>query len=268
MPTHGKIDHFDPSQESWKSYAERLAYYFVANEIAAEKKKSILLTVCEPSTYELAKSLVQPKTLDEKSYDEIIKALEEHYCPKPSPIVQRFKFNSRQPRSGESMATYVAELRALAEHCAFGETLNDMIRDRLVCGVNDHNIQRRLLQEPELSYQKAFNLAVAMEAATKDVQDLRRSTPTDQLQHVQEHRQCYRCAGKNHTTTVCKFREARCRERGKKGHIARACNSRKFQKVKVNVETLPMLIQWKRSSLLCSLMWNCYLLRRLTVCSP
>ena len=149
MATHGKIDSFNPSQESWTSYAERLSHYFDANDITTEsKKKSILLTVCGPSTYELIKSLILPNRISDKTYEQIIEVLGTHYNPKPSPIIQRYKFHIRERRSGESIATYVAELRAIGEHCGFGGTLNEMICDRLVCGVNDHNIQRRLLQEP------------------------------------------------------------------------------------------------------------------------
>ena len=39
----------------------------------------------------------------------------------------------------------------MAEHCNFQATLDDMLRDRLVCGVTDGCLQRRLLAEPELT---------------------------------------------------------------------------------------------------------------------
>ena len=74
-----------------------------------------------------------------------------------------------------------------------------------MCGVNDHNIQRRLLQEAELTYKTAYDLATAMEAAAKDAQDLRRPTPTVQVQQVQEQRplRCHRCGGKTHLSNAC-----------------------------------------------------------------
>ena len=77
-----------------------------------------------------------------------------HFNPKPSSIAQRFRFNSCIRKEGESVAEFVAQLRQLSEHCQFGDTLNDMLRDRIVCGINDQRIQRRLLAESD------FNLNV------------------------------------------------------------------------------------------------------------
>ena len=45
------------------------------------------------------------------------------------------------------MAKFVSELRLLAEFCNYEATFDDMLRDRLVCGIHDDHIQRRLLAE-------------------------------------------------------------------------------------------------------------------------
>ncbi len=51
-----------------------------------------------------------------------------------------------------------------------------MIRDRLVCGINDSCIQHRLLQESDdLTYEDAVKLALAMETTSKDVSDLQKN---------------------------------------------------------------------------------------------
>ena len=69
------------------------------------------------------------------------------------------------------MATYIAELRHLSEHCEFGSTINEMLRDRLVCGVEEPKLQQRLLAEPDLSFDKAFKLALASESGDKNAKD-------------------------------------------------------------------------------------------------
>ena len=78
----------------------------------------------------------------------------------------------------------MTELRQSTKHCDFGESLNDMLRDRLVCGINDSRIQRRLLSELNLTFQKAYDLALAMEIADKDTQDMQKAT---RFQHSDVH---------------------------------------------------------------------------------
>lgn len=71
------------------------------------------------------------------------------------------------------MADYVAELRKLAQDCNYGETISQVLRDRLVCGINDDCIQRRLLSETNLTFESVLSLAQAIGSANKTVQDLR-----------------------------------------------------------------------------------------------
>ena len=102
-----------------------------------------------------------------KTYSELVKKLCDHFVPKPTETVQRFKFHSRYRRTGESMADFVFELRKLAESCNFGAYLDDMLRDPLVCGVADERIQRHLLLESTLTLEKAYTNAVAQEMASR-----------------------------------------------------------------------------------------------------
>ena len=129
----GSMNEFDPEKEEWTQYVERLDHFFVANGIEnVEKKRAILSTVIGPTTYRLLRNLLSPSRLDEKTYEELVDALKEHYNPRPSEIVQRFKFNTRFQQPEESISTYVSLLRSLAEFCNFGAALDDMLRDRLV----------------------------------------------------------------------------------------------------------------------------------------
>lgn len=94
-----------------------------------------------------------------------------HYCPPPSVTAQRFTFNSWTQREEETLAKFVAQLRQLSEHCDFAVSL-DMLLERLVCGVRDSCLQKCLLAEPELTFQKAFDLCQVSEVADKNVKEL------------------------------------------------------------------------------------------------
>ena len=128
----------------------------------------------------------------------------------------------------------------LAEFYDFGDNLKDILRDRLVCGTFDKRIQRRLLGEADLTYQKAYDLAMVMESAQKESNDLQQTTSqsaatlhavrgsntrSGQLKTtlcLGRIASCYHCGGQ-HKTSDCCFKNEKCRYCGKKGHIVQVC---------------------------------------------
>lgn len=108
-----------------------------------------------------------------------------------------------------------------------GATLPHMLRDRLVCGVNDDRMQRRLL---------ALNICQPIEFAYKNVRDLqwqkRQNAKTLKVHRVhsaeRKGRQkdvFYRCKGQ-HSPEECRFLNELCHKRGKRGHIKWACSAK------------------------------------------
>ena len=161
MAAHDSMNAFNLHTEDWTIYAEWLEHYLVANSVEdAGKLWAILLYVCGSPTYKLLHSLVEGGKVDEKSYDELVKVLKLHYNPKPSVIVQGFHCNSQFRAPGESIASYIAALRELALHCKYGNKLTEMLKDCLVCGVIHKGIQRNLLAQENLTYEKTYALAV------------------------------------------------------------------------------------------------------------
>ena len=61
----------------------------------------------------------------------------------------------------------MAVLRKAAEYCNFGESLSEMLRDRLVCGITDTTVQKRLLAEKELTLERAVSLVQSVEIAKR-----------------------------------------------------------------------------------------------------
>ena len=168
--------------------------------------------------------------------------MQEHQQPTLSVIVQRFNFYSRMQRQRESIGDFVAQLQKLSEHCQFGVQLEEMLCDHLIYGCRDKQLQRNLLAQQELAFDKAFKIAHAMEMAEQGVRDLQQNTSQSvnaihsgdaartNAHLKKEQSPCYQCGGK-HLSSCCKFKTANCWYCHKQGHIATVCRS-KIQDVK------------------------------------
>lgn len=261
MPSTIGILHEFGEGENWTEFTERLDQYFLANDINdTTKKRAVLLTVCGGKTYGLMKNLLSPEKPTDKSYEDLVKLIKEHQQPEPSVIVSRYKFHTCTREADMPITDYVAVLRKLADKCDFGITLNDMLRDRLVIGVNDDRIQRRLLSETKLDYKRAEEIARSMQLASKNLQDINASQKSNLLgvhkfqgtntkvgakpkhstnkskqsqaskQNAGASRTCYRCLGTNHRASGCPFLDAECHFCHKRGHIKKACRKRAADK--------------------------------------
>lgn len=156
--------------------------------------------------------------------------VQNRHNPKPSVIVQCFKFHTHSPKPGVTVAVFVAELRQLSEQCEFGAALEDMLWDRLGCEIND-GIQYRLLGEATLTFKRALDIAQAMETAANNINDIKNANSGAQPCAVhlvsKEKRgkllksmECYSCGGA-HFANDCSFKDLVCHNCQKKGHIAK-----------------------------------------------
>jgi len=238
MATYGRVDEFCEDIETWDVYIERVDEYFAVNDTNEEsKKRSILLSVCGSKTYNLVCNLLAPARSSEKSYQELTELLKQHYNPRRSVIVQRFKFNSRVQQPRESIADFLVDLRRLSEHCQY-QALEEMLRDHLVCGVSNTQIQRHLLAEGELTFKQAMDIATGMELAERNLVDIQQRTgQTTQLAletnkpeslvaglhkvYVQKPQQsrmsCFHCGG-SHEPGTCRWKQAVCHKCKTRAH--------------------------------------------------
>ena len=236
----GRLEEFDPTNDSMAAYIDRAMIYMDANNIPAAKRAATFLSALGKTTFEVLRNLVTPAKLHDQSLEDIVTVLQQHFEPKPLVISERFNFNRRQQEANESVADYVAALRKLSTHCQFGAFLDDALRDRFVCGLRYEATQKKLLVEAKLTFSGAVEIAKSMESAafrTKQLQshiiagggaqlhrEVNLLTPTRGTTNT-----CYRCGKPDHQPTQCPFKNLSCHNCGKLGHIRPACRQLKKQ---------------------------------------
>ena len=76
---------------------------------------------------------------------DVLDALDTYCRPKQNETVERFRFNVQKQEPGESIETFVTNLNTLAARCNYGEIVDSLVRDRIVCGILDAHLRERLL---------------------------------------------------------------------------------------------------------------------------
>ena len=79
-------------------------------------------------------------------------------------------------RDRPSFDALVTELKKHSADCKFETLCDSLIRDIIICGINDNCLCERLLREPELTLQKAVQLGHAAEETKRHVKELQNDT--------------------------------------------------------------------------------------------
>jgi len=202
---------------------------------------------------------------DRKKYSTVKERFDQHFVKKRNVIFERAKFNSRRQRKGETVDSFITDLHCLAEHCAYGNLHEEMIRDRLVVGLLDSTLSEKMQLNPDLTLEKAVTMARQSEAVHKQ-QDIVRGTAQDSSEsldlealnsrkhskrtnksekaagkkppsHVKKQQpkddnKCTRC-GKTpwHNRQQCPAKDAECHKCRKVGHYSALCYSSKMSEV-------------------------------------
>ncbi|XP_055907154.1 uncharacterized protein LOC129942305 [Eupeodes corollae] len=127
-----------------------------------------------------------------------------------------------------------------------------MLRDRLVCGLRNTNLQQSLLAETKLTLKSVQDRAIAAEPAAKNKLVIQQEVPQQDHVHAiksrpqkhqhhnprtaddnktvsreknQKHLTCFGC-GNYHASSACPFHTAKCDKCGRIGHIKRVCRTK------------------------------------------
>ena len=118
---------------------------------------------------------------------------------------------------GESIDQYITDLRLKVKTCEYGTMADEMIKERIVVGVQSDIVRGRLLREKDLNLLKAIDICKAAEASTQQLEKLADEKKVEILQanHPTTHRAgtknnpsrrpgptCQNC-GRNHPSRRC-----------------------------------------------------------------
>ncbi|XP_049886841.1 uncharacterized protein LOC126381402 [Pectinophora gossypiella] len=244
----GTFSVFDHRSQDWDIFYSRLVQFLKLNSgIKAEQKCALLLTHLADDTYRLVSNLVHPRVLEETTFEQLITVFDGHFKPKRCVFADRAKFYEAKRAAGESVEEWAARIRGLAVHCVFGSSLEKLITDKFVLGLNAGPEKDRLFEQDAttLTFTKALEIA-QQTACARQVRQQQVQVKEEHVYRVDattragacasgragcaaaataQHR-CTVCGLKSHSAVQCKYKKYKCRSCGVVGHLSKVCKNK------------------------------------------
>ena len=203
---------------------------------------SFYITFIGKKAYRRLKDLAFPSKVEDVSVTNLQKLLEAHIQPVNFVAAEREKFHNLRQRPDESPRSFLLRIQQQAAKCDFAGTLEEQMRDRIVAGVADQDLKRKLLKETSLTFKAAKKIIDDWNDVNAALQPSGEvlfhhkgnrggrsgyKTRSSFKQHQQERPKgrCDSCGGA-HSRQSCKFRQAECHQCHRRGHIKRVCRGR------------------------------------------
>ena len=162
--------------ENWQKWCQELELYLTATEKDAKSDKiktSILLTCIGKQGREIYNTF-QFKEGEKMKFNVVVQKFQDYCSPRKNITFMRHKFFTCKQRGGQSFDEFVTELKKRSADCEFDTLRDSLIRDIIICGINDNRLRERLLSEPELTLQIAVQLGHAAEETKRHVNELQK----------------------------------------------------------------------------------------------
>ncbi|XP_058464933.1 uncharacterized protein LOC131438735 isoform X2 [Malaya genurostris] len=137
---------------SFGDWATRLKYFFIVNKIEDDNdKRAYFITMGGPVIFSQLKLLFPTGNFENVPYEELISKLKARLDRTESDLIQRLRFNTRVQQPDETLQDFALSLRLQAEFCNYGDYKDQAILDRMVAGVKDIELKKKLLSENKLN---------------------------------------------------------------------------------------------------------------------
>lgn len=164
--------------ENWRRFKQAFDIFMTASKLthdSEEVKVSTFLNAIGEDALEVYNTF-RLTAEQQRNYTTVVKSFEDFCRPKKNIVYERFVFYSRNQHPGEPFDVFLMEIKRLVRTCEFREGEEEMLRDRIVLGVEDKKLQERLLQESNLDYQTAINKCRSSEIAKQQIGTLKKSS--------------------------------------------------------------------------------------------
>ena len=176
MPTQLDVSSNLPA--NWKRFSQMWDNYSIVAQLKSQTEEyriATFLTAIGPEALDIYNGL----ECDKSKLKCISAAFKVFAVGELNETYERYMFNTRDQKEDESIDCYVTALRTLAKTCKFDALNDSLIRDRIVIGVNDANLRKRLLQKRDMTLNSCIDMCRSSEATNAQLQTISPADPVN-----------------------------------------------------------------------------------------
>lgn len=164
--------------ENWRSFKRDFDIYTQATELDKKEdavRKGVFLNLLGKKAVRLYDSL---KFQDDANFDAVVKGFNDFCESKKNIVYERYMFRQRMQKEGETFDSFLVDLKELVKNCKFEEMASieeEMLRDQIVLGISNKQLQRKLLETTDLSYLVAIDKCRVTEATFERSQSMNKA---------------------------------------------------------------------------------------------
>lgn len=196
MPKYNPPPKFDFTKPSlWPEWREQFLTFRIATKLKNDEgtvQVHSLLYAMGPEATKIYKKFVWPEPAEgaappaiphNENFDDVLKQFDDYFVPKKNIFHERARFYARNQQKGESVESFLRAINDLSLTCNFTEP-DEQIRDRLVLGLQDQEVSRKLqLEDTPPTLADAINTARHYELVNSHIQSNAASSDIDNLHY-------------------------------------------------------------------------------------
>ncbi|CAC5394822.1 unnamed protein product [Mytilus coruscus] len=177
--------------DAWKKWKEELNLYIdlVMDSEDEQAKVKLFLYLVGTRGREIYLTMAFDQEPQNRTLGMVLQAFDGYCNPKRNETVERYRFNMRNQNREETFDKYVTELKILATTCNYGALQDSLIRDKIICGIQDSHVRERLLRVIDLDLPKCLQISRAAELSKERIKTLENPTFSDLEMHGVKHKE-------------------------------------------------------------------------------
>ena len=159
--------------QEWKLFRQKWTNYAVITNLSTQDRAyqvALLLHTLGDDALRIYNGFHFETDEEKRTMDEVLAKFEEFAVGEVNETYERYLFNKRCQHEGESFESFLTAIGSLIKTCNYCDTcIDSILRDRIVIGIRDSDIQTQLLKERKLTLEDCIAICKAAEMLLYEV---------------------------------------------------------------------------------------------------